>query len=58
MMEERFSGVMFALTKRLLPDFRPIFEAYASDLKHEAEANGQVMFSDADCRNRNGANKP
>jgi hypothetical protein len=36
-MEERFSGVMFALTKRMLPDFRPIFEAYANDLKREAE---------------------
>jgi len=36
-MEERFSGVMFALTKRMLPDFRPIFEAYAGDLKREAE---------------------
>jgi hypothetical protein len=57
-MEERFSGAIFALTKRLLPDFRPIFEAYANDLKREAETNGQVTFSDADCRNRNGANKP
>ena len=37
LMQERFSGVMFALTKRMLPDFRPIFEAYASDLKREAE---------------------
>jgi hypothetical protein len=36
-MEERFSGIMFALTKRLLPDFGPIFEAYARDLKREAE---------------------
>jgi hypothetical protein len=36
-MEERFSGVMFALTQRMLPDFRPIFEAYAGDLKREAE---------------------
>jgi hypothetical protein len=36
-MEERFSGVMFALTQGMLPDFRPIFEAYASDLKREAE---------------------
>jgi len=36
-MEECFSGVVFALTKRMLPDFRPIFEAYASDLKGEAE---------------------
>jgi hypothetical protein len=36
-MEERFSGVMFALTTRLLPDFGPIFVAYANDLKREAE---------------------
>jgi len=36
-MKERFSGVFFALTKRMLPDFRPIFEAYANDLKREAE---------------------
>ncbi len=36
-MEERFSGVMFALVKGMLPDFRPIFEAYADDLKREAE---------------------
>ena len=39
-MEERFSGVMFALTKGMLPDFRPIFEAYASDLKREAQRLG------------------
>jgi hypothetical protein len=36
-MEERFSGIVFALTRRMLPDFRTIFEAYASDLKREAE---------------------
>ena len=36
-MEEHFSGVVFALTKRMLPDFRPVFEAYAGDLKREAE---------------------
>jgi hypothetical protein len=36
-MEERFSGVIFALVKRALPDFRPIFERYAGDLKEEAE---------------------
>ena len=40
-MEERFSGIFFALTKRMLPDFRPIFEAYASDLKREAERIGR-----------------
>jgi hypothetical protein len=47
-MEEQFSGLVFGLTKRMFPDFRPIFEAYASDLKREAEriANehaGRVM---------------
>jgi hypothetical protein len=36
-MEERFSGLVFALVKGMLPHFRPIFEAYASDLKREAE---------------------
>jgi hypothetical protein len=36
-MEEHFSGLMFAFVKRMLPDFRPIFEAYANDLKREAE---------------------
>jgi hypothetical protein len=36
-MKEHFSGLVFALTKGMLPDFRPIFEAYASDLKREAE---------------------
>lgn len=32
-MEERFSGLMFALIKNKLPDFKPIFERYALDLK-------------------------
>ena len=36
-MKERFSGFVFALVKRLLPDFQPIFQAYAGDLKREAE---------------------
>jgi len=36
-MEERFSGLIFALTRKMLPDFQPIFEAYASDLKREAQ---------------------
>ncbi|MGH9539765.1 MAG: SRPBCC family protein [Terriglobales bacterium] len=36
-MQERFSGLIFALVKGSLPDFKPIFEAYASDLKREAE---------------------
>lgn len=37
LMREHFSGFVFALVKGTLPDFRPIFEAYASDLKREAE---------------------
>jgi len=36
-MEERFQGLVFAMVKRLLPDFRLIFERYANDLKLEAE---------------------
>ena len=38
-MEERFSGLMLQLVKGSLPDFGPIFERYANDLKHEAERN-------------------
>jgi hypothetical protein len=36
-MKEQFSGVIFALIKNKLPDFRAIFERYALDLKKEAE---------------------
>jgi hypothetical protein len=36
-MEEHSSGLVFAMVKRRLPDFRPIFESYATDLKREAE---------------------
>ena len=36
-MEERFSGLILPLVKGSLPDFGPIFERYANDLKHEAE---------------------
>lgn len=36
-MEERFSGLMLPLLKKVLPNFQPIFESYASDLKNEAE---------------------
>jgi hypothetical protein len=37
-MEEVFSGIMLPMIKGSLPDFAPSFEAYAADLKHEAEA--------------------
>jgi hypothetical protein len=36
-MEERFSGLMLPLIRGSLPDFGPVFERYARDLKREAE---------------------
>jgi len=36
-MEERFSGLMLPLLKRALPDFKPVFESHAGDLKAAAE---------------------
>jgi hypothetical protein len=36
-MVEVLSGVMLPMIKGSLPDFRPAFEAYAADLKREAE---------------------
>jgi hypothetical protein len=36
-MQETFSGLMLPLIRNSLPDFGPIFESYANDLKHEAE---------------------
>lgn len=36
-MEERFSGLLLPLIKGSMPDFGPVFERYASDLKREAE---------------------
>lgn len=37
LMQERFSGLMLPIVARSLPDFGPVFERYATDLKHEAE---------------------
>jgi hypothetical protein len=36
-MVEVFSGVMLPMIKGSLPDFGPVFEQYAADLKREAE---------------------
>jgi hypothetical protein len=48
-MEERFSALMLPLVKRSLPDFGPIFERYAADLKNEAErpmvSTGRATFA-------------
>ena len=37
-MAERFDGLMLPMIARSLPDFGPIFEAYAADLKRAAES--------------------
>jgi hypothetical protein len=36
-MAERFSGLMLPFVKGSMPDFVPVFERYADDLKREAE---------------------
>jgi len=36
-MQEYFSGLMLPIVGRSLPDFAPVFERYATDLKREAE---------------------
>jgi len=36
-MKEEFSGLMLPMIKGALPDFAPVFEAYARDLKRAAE---------------------
>ena len=37
-MEEVFRGVMLPMIKGSLPDFRPVFDQYAADLKKACEA--------------------
>jgi hypothetical protein len=34
-MEERFSGLMLPFARRSMPDFGPVFERYANDLKRK-----------------------
>ena len=36
-MEERFSGLLLPFVKGSMPDFGPVFDRYAHDLKREAE---------------------
>ena len=38
-MKEEFSGLMLPMIKGSLPDFAPVFEAYAEDLKRAAEGS-------------------
>lgn len=37
-MREEFAGLMVPMIKPSLPDFAPVFEAYAADLKRAAES--------------------
>jgi hypothetical protein len=39
-MQEVFSGMMLPMIRGSLPDFVPVFESYAADLKREAEKSG------------------
>jgi uncharacterized protein YndB with AHSA1/START domain len=39
-LEEVFTGIMLPLISLSLPDFKPVFERYAADLKQEAERTG------------------
>jgi hypothetical protein len=41
-MAERLSGLMLPLIRGSLPDFGPVFEAYAGDLRRAAEAGEPV----------------
>jgi hypothetical protein len=41
-MEERFSGLMLPFVKGSMPDFGPVFERYADDLRREAELSQPV----------------
>jgi hypothetical protein len=38
-MKEEFSGLMLPMIKGSLPDFAPVFETYAADLKRAAEGS-------------------
>jgi hypothetical protein len=44
-MEERFSGLMLPLIHASLPDFGPVFQRYAEDLKRGAERHAQPVTS-------------
>lgn len=37
-MSEKLAGLMLPMIKRSLPDFRPVFDQYAADLKRACEA--------------------
>ena len=46
-MEERFSGLVLPLMRGSMPDFGPVFEAYASDLKRAAERGTPLIVRPA-----------
>jgi len=53
-MEERFSGLMLPFVKGSMPDFGPVFERYATDLKGAAELRQQTSLRN-DAREEVGA---
>jgi hypothetical protein len=40
-MAEEFRGLMLPLVRRSLPDFRPVFDNYADDLRRVSEADAR-----------------
>lgn len=40
-MTEEFSGLMLPLVRRSMPDFRPVFDRYADDLRRACEADAR-----------------
>jgi hypothetical protein len=42
-MEERFSGLLLPLFKGSMPNFGPVFEGWATDLKHAAEQTNHTQ---------------
>ena len=42
-MQERFSGIVFAMVKGMLPDFGPIFSAFVVDLKAVSERQSATL---------------
>jgi len=41
-MQERFSGLLLPLARRSMPDFGPIYEQFAEDLRRAAEGAGDT----------------
>lgn len=51
-MEERFSGLMLPFVRGSMPDFGPVFERFAGDLKREAELSQASISRSANAGSR------